>query len=317
MPAHNVRIVAAFAVIYFVWGSTYLAINAVVQEVPPMLMAGARFATAGALLYALARFGGAPRPTARQWRNAALLGVLFFVFGNGGVTLAEAGGLPSSAAALCVSTVPLWVLVLDRVINRRGRFALNQVAGIVLGFGGVAILVGGPDTTGVDPRLALIVLVGAAGWGLGSTLAPKVRLPSDGALAASMQMLAGGAAALGLSASMGESPPALGSVTLLSVAAFAYLVLIGSIVAFRCYLYLLDNVAPTRVSTYAFVNPVVAAGLGISVGEPFGWRSAVAMTLVVGAVALSLSRRRRRFRPPASPLPRPSPSRGTFRPQPR
>ena len=314
MPAHNVRIVAAFAVIYFVWGSTYLAIDAVVQEVPPMLMVGARFSCAGGLLYALARFGGAARPTAKQWRTAALLGVLFFLFGNGGVTLAEAGGLPSSAAALCVSTVPLWVLVLDRVIHRGRRFSVRQVAGIVLGFGGVAILVGGPDTTGVDPHLAIIVLVGAAGWGLGSTLAPKLSRPSDGALAASMQMLAGGAAALGMSVTTGESPPDLSALNPLSVVAFAYLVVFGSIVAFRCYLYLLDNVAPTRVSTYAFVNPAVAAGLGIAVGEPFGWRSGVAMTLVVGAVALSLSRRR--FRRPAS-APRPSPSTGTFRPQPR
>jgi drug/metabolite transporter (DMT)-like permease len=301
-PASILRIGVAFAVLYSVWGSTYLAIAAVVTDVPPLLMAGARFGIAGALLYGLARFRGAPRPEPHMWRNAVVLGSLFFLAGNGSVSWAEAMGLPTSAAALLVATVPLWILGFSRAAHpARGR----QIIGIVLGFAGTALLVAGPEATGVDPWLAAVVLVGAACWGLGSTLAPRLRRPDDGALAAAMQMLAGGAATIVVSQVIGEPIPAASSVSTPALLAFAYLVVFGSIIAFQCYVFLLDKVPATRVATYAYVNPVVATVLGVAVGERFGLRSGIAMALVVAAVAITLSSRaasppraRRRRSPP-------------------
>lgn len=298
-----VRIGAAFAVLYIVWGSTYLAIAAVVKNVPPLLMAGARFTIAGALLYALARARGAPAPGPRLWRNALVLGALFFLAGNGSVSWVEAMGLPTSAAALLVATVPLWIAAFDRTATRS---RMRQIGGLALGFGGTALLVADPDTTTVDPWLAAIVLLGAACWAAGSILAPRLRRPDDGALAAAMQMLAGGVAMIVLSQALGEPVPAPSSISASALLWFGYLVVFGSIVAFRCYLFLLENVPATRVATYAYVNPVVATLLGVAVGEPFGARTAIAMALVVSAVALTVASR---SAPPPRVLLRRSPPR--------
>jgi drug/metabolite transporter (DMT)-like permease len=213
------------------------------------------------------------------------------------VSFAEAHGLPTGAAALLVATVPLWILAFSRVAQPS---RLRQVGGIVLGFGGTALLVADPDATAVEPSLAAVVLLGAACWALGSTLAPRLRRPGDGALAAAMQMLAGGVAMIVVSQVIGEPIPDPRSIGVQAILAFAYLVVFGSIVAFRCYLYLLDRVPATRVATYAYVNPIVATVLGVAVGEPFGVRSAAAMALVLAAVALTLSSRAT----PTPPVPR-------------
>lgn len=292
MGSLKIRVVAAFATIYFVWGSTYLAIRYAVESVPPFLMVGARFVLAGALLYGLARLRGAPRPAARHWRFAALLGSLFFLAANGSISWAEAQGLPTGPAALLVATMPLWVLAFDRLLNPSRRFGLGQITGLLLGFVGTALLVGSHETTGVDPFLAAVVLAAGACWALGTVLSPRVPRPADGALSAAMQMLAGGGAAFVVSVVVDEPAPNFHAISASGVVAFIYLALVGTIVAFRCYAYLLDHVAPTRVATYAFVNPVVAALLGLTIGEPFSWRNAAAMVLVVAAVALTLTSRK-------------------------
>jgi drug/metabolite transporter (DMT)-like permease len=281
-------VVAALTTVYLVWGSTYLAIRVADRTIPPLLMSSVRFLIAGTALYVFASRGRA-RPTLRQWGAAAIVGAGLLLIGNGGVAWAETR-IESGLAALVIAMIPLWVALMDRVFFGR-RLSPAAVAGLVVGFGGVALLVrpgGGGDV------LPMLLLVGAAaGWAAGSLYARGAALPKSPLLSASMQMLSAGVF-LGIAGlSTGEaSDVSVDSFSAKPVIAVVYLALIGSIVAFSAYAWLLKNVRISIVATYAFVNPVVAVVLGtIFLSEPLGWTRIIAGAAIVVAVVLIVTAR--------------------------
>ena len=294
------RVLAAFAAVYVVWGSTYLAIRVAIETLPPLTMAGVRFLLAGAVLYAFMRARGEPAPTRRQWRSTAVVGALLLLCGNGGVVLAERT-VPSGVVALLVAVVPLWMVLLDWWRRGGVRPAAQTLAGLVVGFGGMVLLVGPGSLAGaggVDPLGAGLVMFGAFAWAAGSIYARGAPLPRSPFLATGMEMAAGGALLLLAGALRGEwsgiDPSAF---TARSLAAFAYLVVFGSLVGFTAYIWLLGVSTPARVSTYAYVNPVVAVFLGWALlGEPVTARVLLAAATIVAAVAV-ITRRRRPPRP--------------------
>ena len=296
---------AALAVVYVVWGSTYLAIRVGVETVPPLLLAGVRYVVAGAVLFPVAvRLGGpevrrSDRPGRRQWAAAALVGTLLLSMGNGGVTYAEQT-VPSGLAALLVATVPLWMVVADRVVNG-ARVTPLAGAALAVGVVGVAIL-SQPGRHGGDLVGVLVVLGAAASWGTGSVLAGRVRLPMRPLLGSAMEMLAGGAVLLVAAALSGEVAALdLGSVSGRSLVALLYLIGPGSLLALSAYVVALQRLPTSTVATYAYVNPVVAVLLGaVVLDEVVTGRVVIGATVVVAAVALTLSARRRAAPAPAS-----------------
>ncbi len=294
----RLRLVLAFSLVYVVWGSTYIAIQFVVHSAPPLVAMGSRFLTAGALLYAWARMRGAATPTAAQWRGAAFVGALLFLAGNGGVAWAEAQGLPSGMAAMLVATMPLWLTSFARLFGDRPPRA--AWLGLAIGFAGTALLV---RPSGGASMPALVIVIGAAGWALGSLLSRKVDAPTDGRTSAAMQMLAGGTWLVIAGLTSGERVPPPAEIAASAWLAWAYLVLFGSIAAFSAYGWLLRNVAPAKVGTYAYVNPVVAIVLGALVGETIDPATLFAMVLVVGGVAVTITARTSGAMTPRRPSP--------------
>lgn len=278
----------ALATVYLVWGSTYLAIRVTDRTMPPFLMSSGRFLIAGVALYAFASRGRA-RPTMKEWRAAAIVGAALLLVGNGGVAWAETR-LESGLAALIVAIIPLWMALMDRLFFGR-RLSLPAIVGLIVGFGGVALLVrpgGGANV------VAMLVLVGTtAAWAGGSLYARGAKLPESPLLSAAMQMLAAGVflGIFGLATGEGSS---VGADTFATkpVIAFVYLVLVGSLIAFSAYAWLLKNVRISLVSTYAFVNPVVAVALGtVFLSEPIGWTTVIAGAAIVVAVVLIVTAR--------------------------
>ena len=279
----------ALAAIYVVWGSTYLAIRVMVETVPPLLGAGVRFLLAGALMYAWVRLRRDPFPVSREeLLGCALVGVLLMFGGNGLVTVAERD-VPSGLAALLVATEPLWIIVLRAVWRERpGRLS---AVGVVAGFVGVALLlVPGDRPEGASLAACLLVVFAAMCWALGSFAGSRLRLPGDPLHSTALQMLLGGAAMSAVAVVAGE-PWALEleNVSGDSWLAFAYLVLVGSVVAFTAYAWLLRNVPISTVSTYAYVNPVIAVFLGwLILSEPVSLNTVLATAIIVASVALTM-----------------------------
>ncbi len=281
-------VAAALATIYLVWGSTYLAIRVTDRTMPPLLMSSVRFLIAGVALYAFASRGRA-RPTLREWRAAAIVGAALLCVGNGGVAWVETR-LESGLAALIVAVIPLWFAVMDRAFFGR-RLSAPAIAGLVVGFGGVALLVhpgGGGD---VLPMLALLVTTAA--WAGGSLYARGAALPASPLLSASMQMLAASAFLAVAGLAKGEVRGIhTDTFSTKPVIAFVYLVLVGSLIAFSAYAWLLKNVRVSVVSTYAFVNPVIAVALGtVFLNEAIGWSTVAAGAAIVVAVVLIVTAR--------------------------
>ncbi len=289
-PTPTWHVAAAFAVVYVVWGSTYLGIRYGIATIPPLLMAGTRHLTAGALLYTWCRLRGAPRPTAREWREAALIGALLLVLGNGGVTWAEQR-LPSAVTALLVATEPLWLVGFAWAARGGMRPSIAQFIGVALGLVGVTLLVW-PNHhlsgQAADPISALVVLGAAFAWAGGSLYASRAPVPRSRPLMISMQMLTGGAFLVLSGLATGEGAKLhLAQITTTSVLALLYLVIFGSLIGFSAYSWLLDKAPPARVSTYAYVNPMIAVLLGwVIAHEPLGARAVAAMVLIVAAVVL-------------------------------
>ncbi len=277
---------ACFAAVWVIWGSTYLAVRFALETLPPLSMAGARYLAAGSVLYALARARGAAPPARRQWGPALALGCALFVVGNGAVVIAETR-IASGAAALLIATEPLAIAALQPE-----RSSGRQRAGLLLGLGGVAFLLGPASllgSGGLDPFAVAVLLVGSLSWAAGSLYGRRADLPPNALLAASMQMLAGGAVLSAAGLARGEAarfdPSA---VSLRSAAALAYLVVFGSMLAFSAYGVLMRHVAPAKVATYAYVNPVVAVLLGAAfAGEALSARFVAAGAMVVAAVVLA------------------------------
>lgn len=278
----------ALATIYLVWGSTYLAIRVTDRTTPPLLMSSVRFLIAGTALYVFASRGRA-RPTLREWGAAAIVGAALLLVGNGGVAWAETR-LESGFAALIVAIIPLWVAVMDRFFFGR-RLSRTAVIGLVIGFAGVALLVrpGG----GGDAFAALALVVTTSAWAGGSLFARGAKLPESPLLAAAMQMLTASVFLAVAGLALGEASDVhASSFAAKPMIAFAYLVVVGSLIAFSAYAWLLKNVRISIVSTYAFVNPVVAVALGtVFLAEPIGWTTVIAGAAIVVAVVLIVTAR--------------------------
>ncbi|TMK94173.1 MAG: hypothetical protein E6G42_05350 [Actinobacteria bacterium] len=285
----------ALATLYVVWGSTYLGIMLAIRTMPPFLMSSARFVVAGAVLFAVSPRRG-QRLGLRQWAAAAVAGAALLAVGNGGITWAEQR-VDSGVAALLVATMPLWLALFDRLVFGT-RLSPAGLAGLVVGLGGVALLVG-PGGGGTDLVGGLVCVAAAAAWAAGSLYSRRAPLPSQPMLASGMEMLAGGVllAIAGLAAGEGGQVH-LSQVSATSLLALLYLVVVGSIVAFSAFHWLLRN-APTHiVSTYAYVNPVVAVLLGAAfLGEPMTFRTLIAGLAIVTSVVLIVGARLPRFAP--------------------
>ena len=283
------RVVTAFAAIYVIWGSTYLAIRYGVETIPPFLMAGTRFVAAGSLLYAFARLRGAARPTCGEWRDAAIAGGLMLMIGNGGVTWAEQV-IPSAVTALLVALVPLWMVLVDWLRPGGLRPRPLVLAGVALGFMGVTILAqDSARGAGAGYGWAVAALMASSiGWSMGSIFNRHARKPASALLAIAMQMVAGGGLLLALAALQGEAAKfSLSRITAVSAGAWLYLTVMGSLIGFTAYVWLLQVSTPSRVSTYAYVNPLIAVLLGCTLGrEPLSHELSWAGGLIVLAVAL-------------------------------
>lgn len=297
----------ALGLVYVVWGSTYIAIKVSIRTIPPLLMASVRFLVAGAILFAWSARRGdrGDRLGLPQWRAAAIVGCALLAGGNGAVVWGEQR-LPSGIAALIIATVPLWMAAIDRVVSGE-RLPRMAVAGLALGFAGLALLVANSGRGGIDPTAAVVVALGAGCWGAGSVYAKRAPLPRRPLVGAAMEMLAGGALLAVMGAATGElghlHPSKVSGESLLGL---AYLVVFGSLVAFSAYVWLLTKARLSLVGTYAYVNPVVAVLLGwLILSEPVTARTLVASGVIVAAVALIVSARGRR-RSPAGPAPPPA-----------
>jgi drug/metabolite transporter (DMT)-like permease len=302
-------VIAAFAAIYLIWGSTYLAIRFAIETLPPLIMAGVRFLIAGGLLYGWTRLSGTPRPTAVNWKAAGLVGALL-LGGNGAVTWAEQW-VPSGLAALLIATVPLWMVLLAWL--RGGERPTAGVAGgLALGLAGIILLIGPGELLGgshIDPVGALAILLGSVSWAAGSLYARRAPMPRAPLLGTGMEMLAGGALLLLAGFATGEGAQLhLEALSLRSALAFGYLVVFGSIVAFSAYVWLLRVVSPARVSTYSYVNPVVAVFLGWALAsEPITPLTLVAAAVIVTAVALIVMQQARGRTQPTKEVAPPEP----------
>lgn len=285
----RVRIAAAFAVIYVLWGTTFLGIHYAIETLPPFLMGSVRFLLSGAVLFGWARFRGVSMPSKGQWKTAVIAGSFFMLIGQGGVVWGQQS-VPTGVTSVLVGTIPMWILVLEWLRPRGQRPGLVVSLGLLLGFSGVVVLLAPwrPGAGEIDPVGAAAVLLAALAWAAGTLFVRSADKPASGPQSAGMQMLAGGALLLVPATINGDwiavSP---GDVSLTSVLAVLYLVVFSSIIAFGSYSWLLGVCRPTRVATFAYVNPVVAVGLGwLFVGEPLSGRMILAMAVTIGAVAV-------------------------------
>ena len=286
---HRTRIVIAFAAVYLLWGSTFLAMRFAVATIPPFLMAGTRHLSAGLLLCALMFARGVRWPSAAEWRTAAIVGVLLLCIGNGGVAWAEQR-VPSGISALLVATVPVWMVLVDWLRPGGAHPGTGVLGGLVLGLVGLVMLVGPGEFTGhgtVDTTGTYALLFGSLSWGAGSIIAQQSPRPSSPILATGMQMLCGGAALLALSLITGEpSRFSIAHVALESALGWGYLLVFGSMLGFTAYVYLLGATTAARVATYAYVNPLVAVMLGWAfAGERLTARTLLAAAVILGGVA--------------------------------
>ena len=302
-------VIAAFAALYVIWGSTYLGILLAIESIPPLLMAGARFFLAGLIMYLIALWQGAPRSSVVEWRNALLVGACLLFFGNGSVTVAEQW-VPSGLASLLVATVPIYIAILAWLTGSAPRPRPWMMLGLAGGFVGVGILVGpaiaapagGSRHAGLG---MLILLFGSLMWSVGSLYSRRARNSSSPFLSSAQTMLCGGGLMVIAGLAHGEARNFhFSQVTAVSLGAFLYLVLIGAIVGYTAYIFLLRHCDPSKVATYAYVNPVVAVLLGaFFAGETLSFRTAVAAAVIIGSVALVISAQQAKEKIPLLPRP--------------
>jgi drug/metabolite transporter (DMT)-like permease len=281
------RVWAALAVVYVVWGSTYLFILLAERTMPVFVMSALRFLIAGGVLYVWAVRRGdraGDRPVRRQWLAAAVIGAALFVGGNGGVAWAEKR-VDTGIASLLIAAVPLWMALFDRVACGQ-RLSRTAVTGLALGFGGVALLAWPSGPSDIDVAGAVALLVAGAAWAAGSLYSRRAPLPRRPFVSAGMQMLAGGVLLAIVAAATGEWS-SIHDVSAGSILALVYLITMGSWLAFTAYTWLLRTTRTSLVSTYAYVNPLVAVFLGWAVeSEPLSVRTVIAGLVILGAVAL-------------------------------
>lgn len=284
----DLRVLAAFAAIYFLWGATFLAIRIAVLEVPPFFSSGVRFLIAGAVLYLFMRLRGQPAPTPREWRSVALIALCMFVATYAALFWAEQY-VPSGLASVLEATLPVTTVTLEVFVFRQQPFNWRTAAAVALGFAGVAWLLarrGGEPFPGLP---CVVILAGGIAWSLGAVLTRSLPRPRSLPLAAGAQMMLGGAVLLALSEGSGELV-ALPHISLRAGAALAYLVVAGSLLGFTAYVWLLGRMPASRVASHAYVNPLVAVALGYFVaGETLTPSMMFASALIVASVVLILT----------------------------
>jgi drug/metabolite transporter (DMT)-like permease len=288
-----VALVAAFGAIYLIWGSTYLAIRFAIETLPPFTMAGLRLVVAGSVLYIWGRLRGGERPRAIHWAAGILMGGVLFLVPHGGLTWAEQR-VPSGVAALLAATIPFWMTILQAIRRGTGAIGNRTAAGIAGGFLGLLFLVIPREAEGggsVDPVGAAVILLGAFSWAVGSSWSKTIPRPASPTLTTGVYLLTGGGLLLLLALATGEAGRLdLQSVSTRSLLALGYLSLLGSVVAFSAYTWLLQHVTLSAIGTYAYINPLVAVFLGWSLGgETLDARLMIVTGIVVGSVALALS----------------------------
>ena len=282
------KILLAFGIIYFVWGSTFLAIRIGVHEVPPFLFAAVRFFTAGIVLYSWLRLKGTPAPSRREWVSASVLGVLIFLFDYGCLFWAEQR-VPSGVAAVVMATTPVFIALLEIIFLRTQKLTVRLGLALAIGILGVAVLMNRSFSLGealIDRAGALALLVASATWSIATILTRKIPLPTSKAMSAAAQMVTGGAMLFVLAAVSHEFAGFhVQAVSRNAWFALIYLIIAGSIVGFTAYVWLLHYESPTKVGTYAYVNPVVAVCLGYFFGgESIGARTLLGTLLVLVSV---------------------------------
>lgn len=294
-----ILLIAAFAAVYILWGSTYLAIKYAIETLPPFLMAGSRFVFAGAVLMIWARFSkDYERPKAAHWRTSFIVGTLLLLGGNGGVVFAQ-HYISSSLAALLVATEPFWIVLLSWLWLGKSRPNLKTILGIAVGFFGVWLLINGQttNTTSIGSMQffgAIAVMLAALSWATGSIYGLRAPVPKSAVLSAGMQMFSGGLVLLAVSLILGEwSNFNIAQVSANSLFGVIYLIIFGSLIGFTAYSWLLKNAQPAMVSTYAYVNPIIAVFLGwLIAGESFTGQMLLGAGVIVGSVVLITSRDR-------------------------
>jgi len=292
-PASSLSIWAAMIAVYIAWGSTYLAMRFAIETIPPFLMAGLRFLIAGSLLYTWRRLAGDARPKLNYWRSGAIVGLLMLTASNGGVVWSEQY-VASGIAALLVASSPLWMILIDiiRPHKQHQRPGWTTIVGVLIGFVGILLLVGPSQLTGlkgdINPVGAAVLTFSAFMWAMGSLYSRTADLPESPLMGTSLEMLCGGAGLMILSTFTGEwGQLHLAAISLRSLAGLGYLVVFGSLIGFGAYTWLL-RVAPTSlVSTYAYVNPLVAIFVGnLLAAEPVNLRIVIVTAIIVGSVVV-------------------------------
>jgi drug/metabolite transporter (DMT)-like permease len=298
----RIRIVVAFAALYLVWGSTYLGIRFAIETIPPFLMAGARFLIAGVIMYAIAWSQGITKSSWVNWRTSLIIGACLLLAGNGGVTISEQY-IDSGLAALIVAIVPIYIVLLGWATGMAPRPVPIMWMGLAGGFVGVGILFGPGlhlhSIGGRNPAIGiLILLVTTFIWSAGSLYSRAARHAASPFLTAAQQMICGGILLLVAGVVTGELPRFhAGAISMLSLGSFVYLVIIGAVVGYTAYIWLLRHCEPAKVATYAYVNPIVAVLLGtLFAGETLTARMLLAAALIIGSVALIITAQQLRAR---------------------
>lgn len=296
------KTVLAFSIIYFVWGSTFLAIRVGVREVPPLVLASMRFSVAGVVLFAWMRLKGTPSPTRREWLAASVLAVCIFVVDYGLLFWAEQR-VPSGIAAVMLATIPVFMTLSEILFLRTQRLTFRLALALLVGIGGVSVLVSHSFSLGevpIDPRGAIALVIAAMSWSIASALTRKLHLPESKVMSSGAQMLAGGIMLALTAAILGEFRGFhIQTVSRGAWLALAYLIVAGSIVGFTAYVWLIHHESPTKVGTYAYVNPVVAVAVGYFLGgETVGPRTLLGTLLVLVSVVVITTTRAKK---PAAP----------------
>ncbi len=289
----TLKLLTAFAAVYIIWGSTYLAIKFAIETVPPFLMAGIRFFTAGTILFIAVSIRGKEKIKWQYWRSAIIIGGLLLLGGNGGVVWAEQY-VPSGLAALLVSTVPIWIVIITWLKPGGESPSLKLVSGIILGFAGIFFLISPYSFISgneISPGGTVALLMATFFWSAGSVYSKTAVLPKSSLLTVSMEMLSGGVL-LVIVSSIFENWDnlSLHTISAKSFLSIIYLIVFGSLVAFTAYIWLLEKAGPSRATTYAYVNPVVAVFLGWMLGgEEMNLRIIVSAVIIISAVAIIIT----------------------------
>ncbi|HEX3739544.1 MAG TPA: EamA family transporter [Terriglobales bacterium] len=291
------KLLLAFAIIYLVWGSTYLAIRIGVREIPPFLMAGLRFTVAGLAMWAWMRGTGTPSPTLREWRDATVLGTLMFLIDYACLFWAEQR-VPSGIAAVILAMIPVCITLLEIIFLRTQRLSLRLASGLAVGIIGVVVLTNPWASSGeasINRGGVIALLVSCCGWSIGTIVTQRLTLPASKPMSAAAQMLSGGIQLLVLAAVTGEFTHFRAqNISASAWLSLVYLIIAGSIIGYTAYVWLLHYESPTRVGTYAYVNPVVAVILGATLGGEVMGRRTIAGTalIVISVIAITTIKRK-------------------------